>query len=70
MNWIYWTVPKKYVRRYLVMLALVLVIIPQFIFGIMYTTLGFLVNLIWFDMIFYGWVRFREQLERMDELKQ
>tara|TARA_X000000950_G_scaffold287792_2_gene401678 strand:+ start:170 stop:373 length:204 start_codon:yes stop_codon:yes gene_type:complete len=67
MNWIYWTVPKKYVRRYLVMLALVLVIIPQFIFGIMYTTLGFLVNLIWFDMIFYGWVRFREQLERMDE---
>ena len=49
------------------MLALVLVIIPQFIFGIMYTTLGFLVNLIWFDMIFYGWVRVREQLERMDE---
>tara|TARA_B100001248_G_scaffold17555_1_gene11642 strand:- start:10813 stop:11016 length:204 start_codon:yes stop_codon:yes gene_type:complete len=67
MNWIYWTVPKKYVRRYLVMLALVLVIIPQFIFGIMYTTLGFLVNLIWFDLIFYGWVRAREQLERMDE---
>ena len=67
MNWIYWTVPKKYVRRYLVMLALVLVIIPQFIFGIMYTTLGFLVNLIWFDIIFYGWVRAREQLERMDE---
>jgi len=60
-------VPKKYVRRYLVMLALVLVIIPQFIFGIMYTTLGFLVNLIWFDLIFYGWVRAREQLERMDE---
>mgnify|MGYP001296572092 FL=1 len=67
MNWINWTVPKKYVRRYLVMLALVLVIIPQFIFGIMYTTLGFLVNLIWFDLIFYGWVRAREQLERMDE---
>ena len=67
MNWIYWTVPKKYVGRYLVMLALVLVIIPQFIFGIMYTTLGFLVNLIWFDIIFYGWVRAREQLERMDE---
>lgn len=67
MNWIYWTVPKKYVRRYLVMLALVLVIIPQFIFGIMYTTLGFLVNLIWFDLIFYVWVRAREQLERMDE---
>ena len=67
MNWINWTVPKKYVRRYLVMLALVLVIIPQFIFGIMYTTLGFLVNLIWFDLIFYGWVRAREQSERMDE---
>ena len=67
MNWINWTVPKKYVRRYLVMLALVLVIIQQFIFGIMYTTVGFLVNLIWFDLIFYGWVRAREQLERMDE---
>ena len=67
MTWLFWSVPKKHVRRYVIMLALVLVIIPQYFFGIMYTTLGFLVNLIWFDMIFYGWVRVKEQIEGEDK---
>ena len=66
-NWLWWTVPQEYVKRYVIMLALILVIIPQYIFGIMYTLLGFFINLIWFDIIFYGWVKVREQIEGEDK---
>ena len=61
-NWLWWTVPQEHV-----MLALILVIIPQYIFGIMYTLLGFFINLVWFDIIFYGWVKVREQIEGEDK---
>ena len=66
-NWLWWSVPQEHVKRYVIMLALILVIIPQYIFGIMYTLLGFLINLVWFDIIFYGWVKVREQIEGEDK---
>ena len=67
MNWIYWTVPQKHFKRYLITLILVMFILPQYVFGVMYTMLGFLINLIWFDLIFYGWVKVRDEMERMDK---
>ena len=67
MNWIYWTVPQKHFKRYLITLVLVMFILPQYVFGVMYTMLGFLINLIWFDLIFYGWVKIRDEMERMDK---
>tara|TARA_Y100000114_G_C11757350_1_gene327624 strand:+ start:1832 stop:2035 length:204 start_codon:yes stop_codon:yes gene_type:complete len=67
MNWIYWTVPQKHFKRYLITLVLVMFILPQYVFGVMYTMLGFLINLIWFDLIFYGWVKVRDEMERMDK---
>ena len=67
MNWIYWTVPQKHFKRYLITLFLVMFILPQYVFGVMYTMLGFLINLIWFDLIFYGWVKVRDEMERMDK---
>lgn len=67
MNWIYWTVPHKHFKRYLITLFLVMFILPQYVFGVMYTMLGFLINLIWFDLIFYGWVKVRDEMERMDK---
>ena len=67
MNWIYWTVPQKHFKRYLITLVLVMFILPQYVFGVMYTMLGFLINLIWFDLIFYGWVKVRDEMDRMDK---
>ena len=66
-NWLWWSVPQEHAKRYVIMLALILVIIPQYIFGIMYTLLGFFINLVWFDIIFYGWVKVREQIEGEDK---
>jgi hypothetical protein len=67
LNWIFWQVPVKYVRRYIVTLWLVMFIIPPYVLGISFTKLGFVMNLLWYDLIFYGWVRVKQQLEGDDE---
>ena len=63
LNWIFWQVPTDYVRRYLVTLWLAMFVIPSFLFGIKFTTIGFLLNLLWYDIIFYGWYRVKQQIE-------
>ncbi len=67
LNWIFWAIPEKYVMRYLFTAYLALFFIPNYLFGLYFTKLGLIVNLLWYDMIFYGWVRFKEALERMNK---
>ncbi len=63
-RWLFWTVPEQYIMRYLVTLLLIMFVVPTFFFGMQFTRLGFVVNLIWYDIIFYGWVKVKEQLEK------
>tara|TARA_Y100001937_G_C7132788_1_gene338445 strand:- start:3759 stop:3962 length:204 start_codon:yes stop_codon:yes gene_type:complete len=62
-NWIFWAIPPQYVRRYVVTLWLVLFFLPGVLLGVRLTMLGLVVNFLWFDIIFYGWVKFKERLE-------
>ena len=66
-NWLFWAVPEQYIMRYMILLWLVMFIIPTFIFGMQFTRLGFIINLIWYDIIWYGWVRVKQRLEGEDE---
>jgi hypothetical protein len=50
-----------------VTLWLVMFVIPPFLFGIKFTMIGFLLNLIWYDIIFYGWYRVKQQIEGDDK---
>ena len=50
-------------RRYIVTMILVMFIIPNYLFGIQFTKLGFLLNLIWYDIIFYSWYRLKNLFE-------
>ena len=61
-NWLLWAIPEQYVKRYLITLWLVMFMIPGYILGMHFTKLGFVVNLLWYDLIFYGWVRVKQQL--------
>ncbi len=63
-NWIWWAIPEKYIRKYLIFLWLVLFIIPGYGFGIQYTKLGLIVNWLWYDIVFYGWEKTKEQIEK------
>ena len=62
MNWLYWYVPDSYVKRYIIMMILIMFVIPNALFGVYYTMIGFLVNLIWYDLIFYMWMKAKEKL--------
>ena len=64
-RWLFWAIPEKYVQRWCIGLLLLLYCIP-FVFGIYYTKLGIIVNLIWYDVIFYGWVKVKEATEGDD----
>tara|TARA_B100000287_G_scaffold420068_1_gene459008 strand:+ start:169 stop:375 length:207 start_codon:yes stop_codon:yes gene_type:complete len=64
-RWLFWAIPVKYVQRWCIGLLLLLYFIP-FVFGIYYTKLGIIVNLIWYDVIFYGWVKVKEATEGDD----
>ena len=63
-NWFWWTIPIKYIKTYFVMLSLILFILPFYFFGFYYTTLGFLINFVWYDIVFYGWVNVKQSIER------
>ena len=66
-NWIFWAIPPQYVKRYFVTLWLVLFFLPGLLLGVRLTIMGLLINFIWFDIVFYGWVRFKEAIERMNK---
>ena len=62
-NWLFWAVPEKYVMKYIVILWVALILIPSYIFGLYYTKLGIILNLVWYDLIFYGWVKAKQRAE-------
>ena len=61
-RWLFWTVPEQYIMRYLVTLLLIMFVIPYYIFGLYYTKLGIIINLLWYDLIFYGWFRAKQMI--------
>tara|TARA_Y100000114_G_scaffold52882_1_gene48272 strand:+ start:875 stop:1093 length:219 start_codon:yes stop_codon:yes gene_type:complete len=63
LNWIFWPIPREYIRRYFITLWLVLFFLPALLLGVRLTMLGLLVNFLWYDIVFYGWVKFKERFE-------
>jgi hypothetical protein len=57
-NWLFWAIPPKYVRTYFFTI---------YIFGLHFTKLGFIINLLWYDLVFYGWVRAKQAMEGDEE---
>ena len=52
-NWLFWAIPHHYIRRYLFTFWLVMFFIPGYF-------LGFIINWLWFDIVFYGWYRAKQ----------
>ena len=58
-NWFTWQVPETRLNQYLFYMVMVVFVVP-YIAGIMFTSLGYLLNVLWFDMIFYMWHKNKE----------
>jgi hypothetical protein len=67
-SWINWIVPQKYVKNYLLTLFMGLWFIPKYLFGLSFTTLGLLFNLVILDMLFWRMAKNKELIE--EELKK
>ena len=61
-NWLFWAIPEQHVKRYIITLWLAMFVVPQYLFGLQFTKFGFIMNLLWYDLIFYGWVRVKQKL--------
>jgi len=53
---------KKQDHLFLFTLWLVLFFLPGYVLGLQFTKFGFIINLLWYDLIFYGWVRVKQRL--------
>ena len=62
LRWIFCAVPEKFVKRYALGLILLIYVLP-YLFGFYYTKLGIVINIIWYDVIFYVFARIRENME-------
>ena len=61
-NWLFWAIPQNYIRRYLLTFWLVMFFLPGYLLGLHFTKLGFIINWLWFDIVFYGWYRAKQML--------
>lgn len=66
-NWLFWAIPRQYIRGYIFTFWLVMFFLPTYFLGLQFTKLGFIINWIWFDLVFYGWVRARQRIEGDDK---
>ena len=69
-KWSTWAVPVEYVPFYLFVMTMSLYVLPKYVFGLSFTTLGWLLNLLWFDLVFYIWYKVKttiEMLKRKDD---
>jgi hypothetical protein len=62
-KWSTWAVPVEYVPFYLFIMFMSLYVLPKYVFGLSFTTLGWLINLLWFDFVFYIWYKVKTTIE-------
>jgi|TARA_B100001094_G_C18185260_1_gene803399 hypothetical protein len=53
MTWLFWQVPESRVKHYIVMMLLILFFLPA-LFGIRYTSMGYVFNVLWADFILFN----------------
>lgn len=52
-KWIFWRVPDRKRSHYCFVMFLMMLIIPNFIFGMSFTPLGHLINFMIYDFLYY-----------------
>ena len=65
-RWIFWAVPEPMAKRYAIGLILLIYVFPS-LFGVYYTKLGAVMNILWYDIIFYVFSRAKENSKDDDE---
>jgi hypothetical protein len=62
-NWLYWSVPAEKARHYIIIMTIMMVIVPTYLFGIRFTSLGYLMNFLLYDALYYVTYRIEQAMK-------
>jgi hypothetical protein len=66
-NWLYWSVPAEKARHYIIIMTIMMVIVPTYLFGIRFTSLGYLMNFLLYDALYYVTYRIEQAMKGKDD---
>ena len=66
-NWLYWSVPAEKARHYIIIMTVMMVIVPTYLFGIRFTSLGYLLNFLLYDALYYVTYRIEQAMKGKDD---
>ena len=71
LEWSSWSVPPDFIKQYIILMLGVLFIFPKIV-GLQLTLLGYVINYLWADFMFYVWykAKLRAQIEWEKRQKQ
>ena len=55
-KWLMWTIPYAYIKLYVFLMLTILFILPV-VTGLRYTPVGYMINYLFADALFYRWCR-------------
>ena len=62
-NWLYWSVPAEKARHYIIIMTVMMFIVPTYLFGIRFTSLGYLMNFLLYDALYYVTYRIEQAMK-------
>ena len=71
LEWSRWSVPPGFIKQYIILMLGVLFLFPKIV-GLQLTLLGYVINYLWADFMFYVWykAKLRAQIEWEKRQKQ
>ena len=68
-KWFWWGIPTRYTNRYIFLMIMVFFILP-FLTGLRYTSIGYIVNFLFADVMFYRWCIPRIIEDKLEERRR
>jgi hypothetical protein len=65
-RWFWWGIPNKYIRRYIFLMMMILVMLPL-LTGLRYTQVGYILNILFADVMFYRWCHKKIEEDKAEE---
>jgi hypothetical protein len=65
-NWLYWSVTAEKARHYIVVMTLMMIVLPYLI-GVACTSLGYLMNFLLYDAVYYFTHRVEQAIKDMND---
>ena len=69
LEWSSWPVPYNFIKQYIILMLCVLFLFPK-IFGLQLTLLGYVINYVWADFMFFVWYKIKLRAQKEWEKRQ